>query len=357
MPEVSMKNMLEAGVHFGHQTHRWNPKMKQYIYGPRNGIYIIDLEKTVRHAREACEFVKNTVADGGKVLFVATKKQAKGIAREASERAGMPFVTDRWLGGTLTNFQTIRRGCEKLDQLDTWKQDGTYSLLPKKETVVLDRKRKKLDASLGGVRAMRSLPAALFIIDPETERIAVREANRLGIPVVAVVDTNCNPDLIDFVIPGNDDAIKSVTLFVNLIADACVEGGTVFEQRMRHHGAPAPVATAAATADVVTTVGEPSYTAAKSAAGPVVERVVKKQVRNIPTDIDYRAQDVIEEEPQVPGAGATAIAEEVEPVVEVVAPVAEVEVKADLSAVAAAARGEAKSEKKGGDKKKSPKKA
>lgn len=291
MPEVSMKNMLEAGVHFGHQTHRWNPKMKQFIFGPRNGIYIIDLEKTVRHAQDACTFIRNTVGDGGKILFVATKKQAKLICREAAERAGMPHVTERWLGGTLTNFATIRRGCEKLDELDRWKTDGTYERLPKKETVVLDRKRKKLDASLGGVRHMRSLPAALFIIDPETERIAVAEANRLGLPVVALVDTNCDPDPIDYVIPGNDDAIKSVTLFVNLIADACLEGGALHEQRLRQSQPvqrEAPVEVKPAT------------------EAPAVERVVKKNLRNIPTEIDYRAEAEIEEEVvEAPAAEAT----------------------------------------------------
>ena len=280
MPEISMKNMLEAGVHFGHQTHRWNPKMKPFIFAPRNGIYIIDLEKTVKHAKDACTFIRNTVAEGGKILFVATKKQAKVIAKDAAERAEMPFVTERWLGGTLTNFATIRRGCEKLDQLDLWRTDGTYELLPKKETVVLERKRKKLDSSLGGVRAMRSLPAALFIIDPEMERIAVAEANRLGIPVVAVVDTNCDPDPIDFVIPGNDDALKSVTLFANLIADACLEGGALFEQRMRQQHAPSvPVAAVPA--------GE---AAAPRPSGPVIEKVRRQMVRNIPTDIDYRAE-------------------------------------------------------------------
>ncbi len=280
MPEVSMKNMLEAGVHFGHQTHRWNPKMKQFIFGPRNGIYIIDLEKTVRHAEEACTYIRNTVGEGGKILFVATKKQAKLICREAAERAGMPHVTERWLGGTLTNFATIRRGCEKLDELDRWKIDGTYDRLPKKETVVLDRKRKKLDASLGGVRNMRSLPAALFIIDPETERIAVAEANRLGLPVVALVDTNCDPDPIDYVIPGNDDAIKSVTLFVNLIADACLEGGAVHEQRLRQNQPQQPVAP----------VAKPA------AEAPAAVSPVKKNLRNIPTEIDYRAEAEIEEE-------------------------------------------------------------
>jgi small subunit ribosomal protein S2 len=309
MPDISMKNMLEAGVHFGHQTHRWNPKMKPFIFGPRNGIYIIDLEKTVRHMKDACHFLKNVVADGGKVLFVATKKQASVVGREAAERAGMPFVTERWLGGTLTNFQTIRRGVEKLEQLETWKQDGTYEALPKKETVMLERKRKKLESSLGGVRTMRNLPNALFIIDPETERIAVREANRLGIPVAALVDTNCNPDAIDYVIPGNDDALKSVTLFVNLIADACVEGAQLFEQRMRHSGVPTAAASAqAANAEA----GEAGEMPVPKSAGPVVERVTRKRLK-IPTEIDYRevtegedeAPPVEEAAPETPEGGET----------------------------------------------------
>ncbi len=280
MPEISMKNMLEAGVHFGHQTHRWNPKMRPFIFGPRNGIYIIDLDKTAKYAKEACSFIKGVVGDGGKVLFVATKKQAKEITKESANRSNMPFVNERWLGGTLTNFATIRRGCERLDELDRWKTDGTYELLPKKEVVVLERKRKKLDASLGGVRHMRSLPSALFVIDPESEHIAVREANRLGIPVVAVVDTNCDPDRVDFVIPGNDDALKSVTLFVNMIADACLEGAAVQEQKARvqqqpHEGQPA------ATAKAVE---------AQKPTGPVVEKVKRPVIKNIPTELDYRAE-------------------------------------------------------------------
>jgi small subunit ribosomal protein S2 len=303
MPDISMKNMLEAGVHFGHQTHRWNPKMKPFIFAPRNGIYIIDLEKTVRHAKDACGFVKSTVADGGKILFVATKKQAKVITKEAAERCGMPFVTERWLGGTLTNFQTIRRGVERLEQLERWKEDGTYELLPKKETVALERKRKKLDLSLGGVRTMKNLPAALFIIDPEMERIAVAEANRLGIPVVALVDTNCNPDPIDFVIPGNDDAIKSVTLFVNLIADACVEGAASYEQLMRHGSHAAAAAHAASTAAAAesqgATEGDVVPGAAPKASGPVVERVVRRQLK-IPTEIDYRDTGESEDEVVAP---------------------------------------------------------
>ncbi len=300
MPEISMKNMLEAGVHFGHQTHRWNPKMKAFIFGPRNGIYIIDLEKSVKHSKDACVFLRNTVSEGGKVLFVATKKQAKAVAKISAERAGMPNVTERWLGGTLTNFQTIRRGCERLDELDRWRIDGTYAALPKKETVRLERKRKKLDLSLGGVRHMRGLPAALFVVDPESEYIAVAEANRLGIPVVAVVDTNCNPDPIDYVIPGNDDALKSVTLFLNLAADACLEGAALFEQRMRQHAptqsqvAAPPTGQASVTAPSVVTatpVAIPETPKVpKAPAGPLVERVLRKQIRNIPTEIDYREE-------------------------------------------------------------------
>lgn len=298
MPEISMKNMLEAGVHFGHQTHRWNPKMRSFIFGPRNGIHIIDLDKTVRHAREACTFVKNMVADGGRLLFVATKQQAKTITQEAASRCNMPYVTDRWLGGTLTNFQTIRRGCERLDELDMWKTDGTYELLPKKEIVVLERKRKKLDASLGGVRHMRSLPSALFVIDPEMEHIAVREANRLGIPVVAVVDTNCDPDAVDYVIPGNDDALKSVALFVNLVADSVVEGQALLEQKLRAQQ-PQHKPTAAPEGGVEAKTEAPS-----KPQGPVVERVKRPVIKNIPTEIDYRAEtaDTEEEETAPPAA-------------------------------------------------------
>ncbi len=284
MPEISMKTMLEAGVHFGHQTHRWNPKMKPFIHGPRNGIYIIDLEKTVVYARDACKFVKNIVAEGGKVLFVATKKQAKIPAKDAAERAGMPFVSERWLGGMLTNFQTIRQGCERLDKIDRWRTDGTYDILPKKETVMWERKRKKLDLSLGGVRNMRALPQALFVVDPETERIAVAEANRLGIPVVALVDTNCNPDPVDFVIPGNDDAFKSVNLFVNLIADACLEGSNAYEQRARQGQQPVE-----AKSEAVKVPTKP--------AGPLV---VRRQLKNIPTDVDYRAEAEIDEDEGIP---------------------------------------------------------
>ncbi|MCB0404415.1 MAG: 30S ribosomal protein S2 [Bdellovibrionales bacterium] len=287
MPEISMRNMLSAGVHYGHQTHRWNPKMRRYIFAPRNGIYIIDLEKTVTHAREACNFLKKVVSGGGKVLFVATKKQAKSVLKEAAIRAGMPYVSERWLGGTLTNFTTIRSGIERLENIERMKEDGTYQMLPKKETVRLERKRKKLELNLGGLRDMKAHPAALFVIDPQMEKNAVREANRLGIPVVALVDTNCDPDPIDYVIPGNDDAIKSVTLFANLIADACAEGGAAYEQRMRQH-APAPAAPAKEEETV-----EGAVEAVP--AGPVVERVVRRNLK-IPTEIDYRDDTGEEEE-------------------------------------------------------------
>ncbi|NBX93505.1 MAG: 30S ribosomal protein S2 [Proteobacteria bacterium] len=300
MPEVSMRNMLEAGVHFGHQTHRWNPKMKPFIYGPRNGIYIIDLEKTVKHAKEACAFIKTTVADGGKVLFVATKNQAATITKEAATQCNMPYVSERWLGGTLTNFATIRRGCEKLDEMDRLRADGTYEAFKKKERVMFDRKQEKLEASLGGIRHMRHLPSALFIIDPMTEDIAVREANRLGIPVVALVDTNCDPDRVDYVIPGNDDALKSVTLFVNLIADSCAEGAAIYEQKARI--AQGQTATEAKAAKVEKTE--------KVAAGPVVEKVKRPKLLNIPTEIDYRDASLLEEEeapeaPEAPEVGST----------------------------------------------------
>jgi len=262
--------------------------MRPFIYGPRNGIYIIDLEKTVKHAKDACAFIKNTVADGGKVLFVATKNQAAAMTKEAATRCNMPYVSERWLGGTLTNFSTIRRGCEKLDEMDRLRVDGTYELLKKKERVVFDRKQMKLESSLGGIRQMRQLPAALFVIDPMTEEIAVREANRLGIPVVALVDTNCDPDRVDFVIPGNDDAIKSVTLFVNLMADACLEGAAIYEQKARVAQGQA----AEAPAQAVPAAAEPE----KVAAGPVVEKVKRPKLLNIPTEIDYRDESLLEEE-------------------------------------------------------------
>ena len=224
MSYVSMKQLLEAGVHFGHQTKRWNPKMKPYIYGARNGIYIIDLQKTVNLFKTAYDFVVDTVAQGGSVLFVGTKKQAQEAIKEETERCGMFFVNHRWLGGTLTNFVTIRLGIERLKYLERIKADGTIQRFPKKEIINMDREYVKLLRNLGGIKELESLPKAIFVIDPRKERIAILEAKKLGIPLVSVVDTNCDPDEIDYIIPGNDDAIRAIRLITSKIADACLEG-------------------------------------------------------------------------------------------------------------------------------------
>ena len=224
MAVVSMKQLLEAGVHFGHQTRRWNPKMAKYIFTERNGIYIIDLQKTVKKLDEAYNFVRNVAAEGGDILFVGTKKQAQESIRDEATRCGMHYVNARWLGGMLTNFRTIRKRIDRLDQLKKMSEDGTFDLLPKKEVVKLQLEIEKLEKFLGGVKNMTSLPKAMFIVDPHKERIAVSEARKLHIPIVAIVDTNCNPDEIDYVIPGNDDAIRAVRLIAGAMADAALEG-------------------------------------------------------------------------------------------------------------------------------------
>jgi len=224
MSYVSMKQLLEAGVHFGHQTKRWNPKMKPYIYGARNGIYIIDLQKTVSLFKTAYDFVVDAVAQGGSVLFVGTKKQAQEAIKEEAERCGMYFVNHRWLGGTMTNFVTIRLGIERLKYLEGIKADGTIQRFPKKEIINMDREYVKLLRNLGGIKEMDTLPKAVFVIDPRKEAIAILEARKLGIPLVSVVDTNCDPDEVDYIIPGNDDAIRAIRLITSKIADACIEG-------------------------------------------------------------------------------------------------------------------------------------
>ena len=221
---VSMKQLLEAGVHFGHQTRRWNPKMAPYIFTERNGIYIIDLQKTVRKLEEAYNFVRELSTEGKSVLFVGTKKQAQDSVKEEALRAGAYYVNARWLGGMLTNFTTIRRRIERLKQLRTMESDGTFDLLPKKEVIKLNLEIEKLEKFLGGIKDMKEIPGALFIVDPRKERIAVAEAKKLGIPIVAIVDTNCDPDEIDYVIPGNDDAIRAVKLISGAIANAIIEG-------------------------------------------------------------------------------------------------------------------------------------
>ena len=224
MAVISMKQLLEAGVHFGHQTRRWNPKMAQYIFTERNGIYIIDLQKTVRKIDEAYMFVRNLALEGKSILFVGTKKQAQESIEAEAKRCGMYFVNNRWLGGTLTNFRTIQTRIKRLNEIDKMEKDGQFDVLPKKEVIKLCAEREKLLKNLGGIREMKKLPGALFVVDPRKERIAVQEARILGIPIVAIVDTNCDPDEIDYVIPGNDDAIRAVKLIAGKLADAVLEG-------------------------------------------------------------------------------------------------------------------------------------
>lgn len=231
MSYLTMKELLEAGVHFGHQTKRWNPKMKPYIFGARNGIYIIDLQKTVRMFKTAYDFVVETVANGKSVLFVGTKKQAKEAIYEEANRCEMFYVHNRWLGGMLTNFQTIKQGIDRLNYLNSIQNDGSINLFPKKERLKHEKERKKLDSTLGGIRIMNALPGAIFVVDPKNEAIAIREGRRLRIPIVSIVDTNCDPDDVDYIIPGNDDAIRSIRLISSRIATACIEGKRRLEEK------------------------------------------------------------------------------------------------------------------------------
>ncbi|MDD3612494.1 MAG: 30S ribosomal protein S2 [Caldicoprobacterales bacterium] len=224
MAVVSMKQLLEAGVHFGHQTRRWNPKMAPYIFTDRNGIYIIDLQKTVKKVEEAYNFVRELSEQGKDILFVGTKKQAQESIEVEAKRCGMYYVNQRWLGGMLTNYKTIRQRIKRLDQLDEMETNGSFDVLPKKEVIKLKLERDKLEKNLGGIRKMKGLPGAIFVVDPRKERIAIAEARNLGIPIIAIVDTNCDPDEVDYVIPGNDDAIRAVKLFASKIADAVLEG-------------------------------------------------------------------------------------------------------------------------------------
>ncbi len=261
MPEPTMKQLLEAGVHFGHQTSRWNPKMKRYIFGARNGIYIIDLQQTVRMFREVYGQVRDLAASGGTILFVGTKKQAQEPLREEALRSDMFFVNNRWLGGMLTNFQTIKKSIDRLKKLDEMLVDSaTAEVYTKKEILNLERERDKLELSLGGIKDMRKLPDALFVIDPKREEIAVQEANKLGIPVIAVVDTNCDPEVIDYKIPGNDDAIRAIRLFCSSIADAALEGKAQFEEKLaaQNEGDPDAVALEGAQPDVTDEPASPT---------------------------------------------------------------------------------------------------
>src|SRR5579863_96380 len=227
MSTVNIKELLEAGVHFGHQTKRWNPKMAKFIFGEKNDIYIIDLKKTVKKFSEAYGFVRKTVSEGESILFVGTKRQAQDIIEEEAKRCGMFYVNQRWLGGMLTNFSTIKKSIEKLKRLATARDDGTYERLPKKEVIKLEKERIHLDKNLGGIKQMNGLPGVIYVVDTRKEQTAVLEANRLGIPVVAIVDTNCDPDEVDYIVPGNDDAIRSIRLITSRIADAVLEGRQV----------------------------------------------------------------------------------------------------------------------------------
>ncbi len=233
MSTVTMKELLEAGVHFGHETKRWDPKMKPYIFGARNGIYIIDLQKTVQLFKEAYQFVRDTVAKGEYLLFVGTKKQAQETIQEQATRCSMFYVNHRWLGGMLTNFQTIKRSIDRLNKLEAMKNEEIYSLLPKKEIMELEKERNRLEKSLGGIKNMDRLPGAIFIVDPKKEKIAVREARKIDIPSVGIVDTNCNPEELDYIIPGNDDAIRAIQLFATRMADAAIEGRQLYEKQLQ----------------------------------------------------------------------------------------------------------------------------
>jgi small subunit ribosomal protein S2 len=261
MNYVKMKELLESGVHFGHQTRRWNPKMKKYIFGARNGIYIIDLQQTVKMFRTACDFIADTTAKGKSVLFVGTKKQARESIYEEANRCEMFYVHNRWLGGMLTNFPTIKKSIDRLNHLNTIENDGTINLYPKKERLKLQKEKIKLDNTLGGIRNMKSLPGAIFVVDTKKESIAVAEGRRLGIPIVAIVDTNSDPDPIDYIIPGNDDAIRAVKLFSSRIADACIEGAQRYAEKQQ------------ADADKSGEASAPETDSAKK-AGPVERRII-----------------------------------------------------------------------------------
>lgn len=271
MAYITIRELLEAGVHFGHQTKRWNPKMKKYIFGARNGIYIIDLQQTVKLFKQAHDFIKTVTAEGKDVLFVGTKKQASEAIYEEANRAEMFYVENRWLGGMLTNFQTIKNNINRFHFLNSIENDGTLENYPKKEQAKMFKEKEKLEFAIGGISNMKRLPSAIFIIDPKNEAIAVKEGKRLGIPIVAVVDTNCDPDDIDYVIPGNDDAIRSIRLFTSSVADACIEGRQMYEERMQ----------AQADGDKTEDTGTRDHKVAievisDGSDGPVVEKIKRK---------------------------------------------------------------------------------
>jgi len=290
MPVVSMKDLLEAGVHFGHQTRRWNPKMKPYIFTERNGIYIVDLQRTLREIDSAYRFVRSLTARGGQVLFIGTKKQAQEPIADEATRSGQPYVNQRWLGGMLTNWVTIRKRLARMAQLEKMEEDGTLAALPKKEALHLRTELKKLETNLSGIRTMEQLPGAVFIVDTKRETIAVAEARRLRIPIIGLVDTNCDPDDVDYVIPGNDDAIRSVNLITRVIADACAEG------RAASGAEPieAPAAPAAP-AEPVAEPAEPVNAEAAASAEPMAAAVEEPAVEPVEAVVAEAAADEVAE--------------------------------------------------------------
>ncbi len=280
MATITMKELLEAGVHFGHQTKRWNPKMKEFIFGERNGIYIIDLQKTLKMFKEASKFVTDAAGEGKTILFVGTKRQAQDAIAEEAKRCSQFYINQRWLGGLLTNWVTVQKSVKRLKELDEMATDGRYELLPKKEVIKLERERKHLEANLAGIKELTRLPDAIFVIDSNKEQIAVREARKLGIPVVAVVDTNCDPSEVDYVIPGNDDALRAIRLFASKIADSVAEGAQLADKTMLERAVEAP-AEAEAQPDAV---AAPAMTSADEAEAEELsmEQVLGKGVRKQP---------------------------------------------------------------------------
>jgi small subunit ribosomal protein S2 len=284
MTYLTMKELLEAGVHFGHQTKRWNPKMKSYIFGARNGIYIIDLQKTVRMFKTAFDFIADLVSNGKSVLFVGTKKQARDSIYEEANRCEMFYVHNRWLGGMLTNFQTIKQSIDRLNYLNSIKNDETINLFPKKERLKLEKERVKLDGNLGGIRNMHQIPGALFVVDPKNEAIAVREGRRLNIPIVAIVDTNCDPDEIDYIIPGNDDAIRSIRLISSRIADACISGKQLLVEKQQAEADKEVEEELTAVASSEVKAGEKAVIS-DDLEGPVIE-IIKRKKTEAPEDLE-----------------------------------------------------------------------
>ncbi len=283
MSVIKMKELLEAGFHFGHRTRRWNPKMKPYIFGARNGIHIMDLQKTVKLFETTYKFLVKIVSEGYSVLFVGTKRQSRDSVIEESERCGMFFVANRWLGGTLTNYQTIKKSIARLKELEAMKRDGSINRYKKKEILKMEKESVKLEKNLGGIKDMDELPGAVFVVDPKRDKIAVREARRLGIPVIAIADSNCDPDEIDFLIPGNDDAIRSIRLICSRIADACIEGHNLAEERLR---AEAEVEKEQEEAEIAASTSEEG-----EEEGPEVIILPKKEEAEITEETDSQAQD------------------------------------------------------------------